>query len=125
VLPDKTATGDDWLPFNMAILDAALDQGRPVVVDWTAAWCPNCHFFEAVVLSTDPVKDAVMKRNAVLLKADLTEDNPPATAMYRDKFGCQAIPVLAIFSPSRPHQPVVLRDGYTQSRVVDEFNNAR
>ena len=129
----QPATGDfvlpivannTWLPFNTALLDAALKQGRPVVVDWTADWCINCRSLEAFVLSTQPVQTAFRDQNAVLLRADLSLDNPPATRL-NEKLGGHAIPVLAIFSPSRPENPIVLRDSYSPSHVIDELKNAR
>jgi len=30
------------LPFDKARFDAALAQGRPVIVDFSASWCPTC-----------------------------------------------------------------------------------
>ena len=44
LLAQSTASSDTarWLPFNVALLDQALEQGRPVVIDWTAEWCINC-----------------------------------------------------------------------------------
>jgi suppressor for copper-sensitivity B len=122
ILPEKF-TGE-WLPFNVALVDEALKDGRPVVVDWTADWCPNCHALEALVLSREAVQQAFAGRNAVLLRADLSADNPPATALNH-KLGGEAIPVLAIFSPSRPTEPVVLRDSYSQARVIGEVTGAR
>jgi thiol:disulfide interchange protein DsbD len=106
------------------LLDAALKQGRPVVVDWTAEWCINCRSLEAFVLSTQAVQDGFRNRRAVLLRADLSVDNPPASRL-NEKLGGQAIPALAIFAPSRPETPVVLRDNYSPTRVINELNNAR
>jgi thiol:disulfide interchange protein DsbD len=110
---------ETWHPFNVALLDAALAQGRPVVIDWTADWCINCRALDAAVLSRPAVQDAFSRSGVLLLRADLSEDNPPATALNR-KLGGEAIPVLAIFSPQRSMQPVVLRDSYTQARVIEE-----
>jgi len=30
------------LPFNQAKFDAALAKGQPVIVDFSASWCPTC-----------------------------------------------------------------------------------
>ncbi|MGN6369466.1 MAG: cytochrome c biogenesis protein CcdA [Phycisphaerae bacterium] len=122
LLPDET-TGR-WIPFNVALMDAALKDGRPVVVDWTADWCINCRSLEAFVLSAQSVQDAFHNSRALLLRADLSQDNPPASA-FNEKLGGHAIPVLAIFSPSRPLEPVVLRDSYTPTRVITELDNSR
>jgi thiol:disulfide interchange protein DsbD len=113
-----------WQAFNVALLDDALKNGRPVVVDWTATWCINCHALEAFVLNTTGVQEAFQKNNVLLLKADLSTDNPPATLLNRE-LGGEAIPVLAVFAPSRPYEPVVLRDSYSQQRVIDEVGKAR
>jgi thiol:disulfide interchange protein DsbD len=113
-----------WVPFNVALLDAAIAEGRPVVVDWTADWCINCHVLEAAVLAKEPVQKSFRDAGALLLKADLSVDNPPATALNR-KLGGEAIPVLAIFAPGRPLEPVVLRDSYTQARVMAEVTKAK
>ncbi len=55
VLPNPSS--GSWMPFNLALLDAALKEGRPVVVDWTADWCINCRSLEAFVLSKDAVRE--------------------------------------------------------------------
>jgi thiol:disulfide interchange protein DsbD len=114
-----------WQTFNIALLDDALANGRPVVVDWTASWCINCHVLEATVLTTQSVQDAFRKSNALLLKADLSTDNPPATLLNRE-LGGEAIPVLAIFSPAkdRLNRPVVLRDSYFPDTVIKEVQKA-
>jgi thioredoxin 1 len=51
------------MPFDKAKFDAALAQGKPVVVDFAADWCPTCKAQKPVVqgLLTDPKrKDLIM-----------------------------------------------------------------
>jgi suppressor for copper-sensitivity B len=118
-LPDRTDSSGAWLPFNVALLDQALKDGRPVLVDWTADWCINCRVLEATVLSREELRRAIVEQNAVLLRADLSQENPAPDAL-NEKLGSRSIPVLAIFAPSRPNEPVVLRDTYSPSRVIRE-----
>lgn len=113
-----------WLDFNMALVEAGLKQGRPVIIDWTANWCINCRVVEATVLEAEAVQTVFRQRRAVLLRADLSGANPPAQALL-NQLESQAIPVLAILSPSQPYEPVVLRDIYSQERVIREVSAAQ
>lgn len=115
-------TTSQWQPFSIAALDEGLAQGRPVVVDWTANWCINCHALEALVLSSQPVQQQFEKSNALLLKADLSSDNPPASDLNA-KLGGKSIPTLAIFHPAAPTTPTVLRDSYTKDRVINALKH--
>ena len=38
-------------PFNLAAFEAALAQGKPVIVDFAADWCPTCKAQKPVVQS--------------------------------------------------------------------------
>ncbi len=114
----------NWQPFNVALLDKALADGRPVVVDWTASWCINCHTLDALVLSRDSVQKEFVGSNAVLLRADESVLNETAKAL-RGKLGGQGIPVLAIFTPRSKYEPVVLLDGYTPDGVIAEVEKAK
>src|SRR5262249_49935111 len=56
-LADSSLHGD-WKPFTPERLQAELDQGHSVFVDFTAAWCLTCKFNEANVLESAEVRDA-------------------------------------------------------------------
>lgn len=51
------------LPFNRAAFDKALADGKPVVVDFAASWCPTCQAQKPIVRSL--MKDD--KRKALTL----------------------------------------------------------
>jgi thiol:disulfide interchange protein DsbD len=105
-----------WNRFSIGALDRALRAGRPVMIDWTADWCINCKYVEATRLQSDDVRKALQQTNALLLRADLT-DNPPGNELLA-KLGSRSIPFLGIFSPAQPLRPTIFRDIYSKDAVV-------
>lgn len=59
-----------YSPARVAELQA---QGRPVFVNYTAAWCVSCQVNDKVALSTHAVADAFARHKVVYLKADWTK----------------------------------------------------
>jgi thiol:disulfide interchange protein len=110
-----------WEPYTLEKLLAAAAAQRWVVVDFTADWCPNCVLVERATLQDERVRQAFRDRNALLLKADLTRDNPPAKLLL-ERMGSRSIPFLAIFQPGeRFWHPFFLRDIYRADDVVSAF----
>jgi thiol:disulfide interchange protein len=107
-----------WEPYTQEKLLAAAAARRWVVVDFTADWCPNCVLVERATLQDRRVRQAFRDRNALLLKADLTRDNPPAKLLL-ERMGSRSIPFLAIFPPGEQFwHPFFLRDIYRVDDVV-------
>ena len=104
-------------------LAAALKTGRPVFVDFTAAWCVNCKVYEKTVLSTEPVQKALQDRNAVFLKADYTNESPDITQLLQ-QFGRAAVPMYVLYPAGQPDAPILLPEIITQGIVLDAFKEA-
>ncbi len=104
-------------------LDAALKTGRPVFVDFTAAWCVNCKVNERFVLNSDAVQQALRDRNAVFLKADYTTRADAMTKLI-NSFGRVGIPLYVLYPAGKPDEPVVMPELLTQQIVLDAFTEA-
>jgi len=110
-----------WEPYtDTKLLEAARDN-RWVVVDFTADWCPNCLLVEKTVLQNRTVVETFREHDALLLKADLTIENPPAKRLLQN-MGSRSIPFLAFFPPGEHFwQPYFLRDLYRVKDVLRVF----
>src|SRR5271169_963959 len=80
--PFVTAQPDrlQWRPFSNAALEEAQNEGKPVFVDFTAAWCLSCQVNEKAVLQDRGVEQELLRRHYVLLRADWTRYDPEITA---------------------------------------------
>src|SRR5437667_4590909 len=70
IAPADSRLRGDWQAFTPERLQAELEQGRSVFVDFTAAWCLTCKFNEANVLESSAVREAFQRHAIVKLKAD-------------------------------------------------------
>lgn len=93
-----------WSPVRQAQL---LAEGRPVFVDFTAAWCVTCQYNKHSALADAAVLRAFGERKVALLRADWTRRDPVVTDALR-QLGRNGVPVYALYAPQRP--PVVLTE---------------
>ena len=101
-------------------LESALQQGRPVFVDFTADWCVNCKVNEKLVLNTESVQRAFREKNVIFLQADWTNGDPDITKLLR-QFGRAGVP-LYVFYPTH-RDPIVLPEVITAKIVLDSLGN--
>jgi thiol:disulfide interchange protein DsbD len=121
----RTVVKEGWDPFSLAGLQqVAVEQGRTVLVDFSAEWCPNCKVLEAIELHTTPVEQAVAETGAVRMYADFT-DRPKEIEDTLKHLKSNGVPVIAIFPGDRPYYPIVFRGGYTKSDVIEALNRSR
>ncbi|NBC34870.1 MAG: thiol:disulfide interchange protein [Alphaproteobacteria bacterium] len=109
-----------WEPYSPARLAALRDEGRPVFVNMTAAWCITCLVNEQVALSSPAVLDAMEQAGIVYLKGDWTNRDPEITALL-ESFGRSGVP-LYVFYPAGTggdSTPRVLPQILTESVVRD------
>jgi thiol:disulfide interchange protein DsbD len=84
----------DWQKYSDAALAKAAQDGKPVIIDFSAEWCLACHELEAYTFS-DAIVGAASK-DFVLLKFDATEDSPELDILKK-KYGILGLPTILFF----------------------------
>lgn len=93
---------------------------KPMLLEFTADWCPNCKFLEATVLTDERLRRWKARYGMELVRVDLTAPNAFATRLC-EALGSKSIPVTALFpAGDNARRPVVLRDVYS----VDDLEHA-
>lgn len=105
-----------WQPFTAETFSRQLGR-KPMFVEFTADWCPNCKFLEASVLDNRNMAAWQKAYGFELVKVDLTNANPYAEKLLH-QLGSRSIPLTALFPEGQlAKSPVVLRDLYTNGSL--------
>ncbi|HTI67763.1 MAG TPA: thioredoxin family protein [Caulobacteraceae bacterium] len=110
---------EPWSPERVAALQA---QGRPVFVDFTAAWCVTCQVNERTTLAGKRVAEAFARTNAVYLKADWT-NRDDAIARELAARGRSGVPLYLVYG--RAGEPAILPQLLTEGVVAAALDKAK
>jgi thiol:disulfide interchange protein DsbD len=94
-------------------------QGRPVFVDFTAAWCVTCQFNKHATLADASLLRDFVQHQVALLRADWTRQDPEITQAL-NHFGRNGVPVYVAYVPGRA--PVVLSELLSVDEVKKALN---
>ncbi len=98
-----SVAGLSWQPWSADLQAESLAQGRPVFVDFTAAWCVTCQYNKRTTLADAEVLADLATKNVVLLRADWTRRDPAVTQALAE-LGRNGVPVYALYSSGQaPH----------------------
>ena len=92
-------TASAWQPWSAERVAQARTEGRPVFVDFTAAWCVTCQFNKRSTLADAEVLADFKSRNVLLLRADWTRRDAAISAELA-RLGRSGVPVYALYAPS-------------------------
>jgi thiol:disulfide interchange protein/DsbC/DsbD-like thiol-disulfide interchange protein len=106
-----------WQPYSEQALQAAHAAGRPVFIDFTAAWCLSCQVNERIALKTAEVEAALRKGSFVTMKADWT-DYGPVIEQKLQSLGRDSVPTYAIYPAAPAAAPDVLPELLSKEIVL-------
>ena len=76
-------------------------RGKPVFVDFTAAWCVSCQANKRLVLTRAEIEQAFAAKNVTLMRADWTNRDERITQALT-AMGRSGVPVYVLHAPVNP-----------------------
>ena len=90
--PSDHGGSEHWLDYSPDALAEAREQGKPVIIDFTAEWCIACKELEKHTFPSDPVMQR--SENFVLLRADMTKFASPPVEEIKKQFDIKGLPTV-------------------------------
>lgn len=112
----SSAANDRWQTWSPQLVEQALDDDRPVFVDFTAKWCATCQVNKALAY-TPEIYALFDKHHVLLLRADNTRPNPEIDAELH-KLHRGAVPTNVLYLPNDP-EPAVTRELLTADYLLN------
>jgi thiol:disulfide interchange protein DsbD len=105
-----------WQAYSPAAIAELTAEGRPVFVDFTAAWCITCQVNERFVLNDARVREAFARGNVALVRADWTRRDADITEALA-ALGRSGVPAYVIYRKGR--EPQLLPEVLQRQTVID------
>ncbi len=100
---EELSSDEGWQAYSPELVADLRNQGKPVFVNLTAAWCITCHANERVALSRKEVKSVAESLNIAMVKGDYTNEDPRITALLNE-YRRVGVPTYLMF-PADPNKP--------------------
>jgi thiol:disulfide interchange protein DsbD len=115
----RAADAAGWQPWSQAAQQSGLAAGKPLFVDFTAAWCVTCQANKRLVLSSGAVQAAFAQRGITMLRADWTNRDDEITRELA-RFGRNGVPLYVLYG--REGRTEVLPELLTERIVLDALD---
>jgi len=123
VVTNTTAHSAGATVYSAQRLNELRQEGKPIFVNFTAAWCISCLVNERVALKQGSVTDAFAQQGIIYLKGDWTNRDAEISAKLAE-FGRSGVPLYLYFPPQANSEPFVLPQILTPDIVLSTIADA-
>ena len=90
-----------WKPYSKSALEDSILHHKPVVIDFYADWCPNCHDLDREVFSLPSIQAKLAK--VTTLRMDATNQDDPKVQDILQYYAIEGLPTV-VFIDSKGNE---------------------
>jgi thiol:disulfide interchange protein DsbD len=106
-----------WRTYTPEDFAKAREQKRPMLLEFTAAWCANCITVETTVFHDERAVKALKDHDFITFRVDLTKKDAPGWKSLKQLSPVSGIPFTAVF-PANSDEPEKLIGVYTTDELL-------
>ncbi|MBL7107312.1 MAG: thioredoxin family protein [Phycisphaerae bacterium] len=88
-----------WGKYDSAVIAAAREEKRPLLIKFTADWCFSCQVIDKTIFSRKDIASLIEGKQILVIKADTTESDFPATLALKNIYKEPGVPVTILYMP--------------------------
>ena len=114
---------ENWIDFLETDITNLVENDQVVFIDITADWCATCQFNKINVLQSKKIKEAFIKNNIVLVRADWTRPSKEID-FFLKKYNRFGIPLNAFFSTKYP-KGLLLSEILSEKQILNSIEKMK
>jgi len=81
-----------WKPYSKQAVEDSVAHKKPVVIDFFAEWCPNCHELDDVVFSRPDIQAKLAQFTT--LRMDVTNQDDAQVQKILEEYNIEGVPTV-------------------------------
>jgi len=120
ILSACTSEKPEWQNYNDTDIAKLTEQGKTVLVQYTADWCATCQRQEENIFQSEKITKLFKEKNVVWIKADWTNYSSSIKKKI-DLHGQSGVPMYVVHSASSKKNGKLLPKHITEKDIIDNI----
>ena len=112
-----------WVKFSEEKLIELRQDGKPMLIDFTADWCVICKLNELNALDREETVEFVKEHGFTPMMADFSRGSDEILKWLKT-FGQESVPLTVIVPPGKDSEIIFLRGGYSKKELLAKLEES-